>query len=317
MKEHTYAKTFGFSYTAAIHVFWKYKWVRSFVEAPGDNRRNPIYKKVKKIVRPVIDTYKGAGNEPVPDTYFQSPRPLWFFWWQGEDAMPEIVRVCYHRMCACIPHDVARVVLVTKDNYKQYYEIPEKILEKQGKGLEAVDIADISRHILLSEYGGVWLDANYYASDTLPKEWFEDTGVFTRRKNYACWPPHFGNWSSSFLGGPPGNVTTRFVRDALLYYWQHYDIRIDYTLQAQLLSIAYEIFADTRCDIDRLPVHDRPLFLDEILNEPYEEKKFLEVLHSAEVHKLPYRITYEKMTADGKLTVYGYLIETDKDYGTT
>lgn len=310
---HEYVKEFGLPYTLLMRHYWHSERYMKWVAAAGDNRRNPIHKKIKKICWEVVERYQNEENLPAPQSYYDNPKTVWFCWWQGEDQMPEIINACYRRMQRCVPPDLGRVQLVTKDNYSEFTTIANHVFAKLGKGVIPLDVTNILRHALLSDHGGIWLDANYFPCRTLPEEWFRQTGVFTERKEGLNNPPHFGNWSSSFLGGPPGTVATRFTKDALEYYWSKCDLKVDYTLQASVLSLAYEYLPAVKRDIDRLPktpyeVHHN-LNMPAIVNEPYEKERFEDVFYRRPIHKITHKAQYQKTTEDGRPTVYAHILE--------
>ena len=51
---------------------------------------------------------------------------IWIFWWQGEDKMPYIVKTCYESVLKYAPKE-CEVVLLTKDNIQDYWDIPNHI----------------------------------------------------------------------------------------------------------------------------------------------------------------------------------------------
>lgn len=65
--------------------------------------------------------------EPITET-----SPIWTCWWQGENAMPDIVKACYNAMHRF--SDGHPVILITEKNYKDYVNIPDYIIRKQQSG---------------------------------------------------------------------------------------------------------------------------------------------------------------------------------------
>ena len=47
---------------------------------------------------------------------------IWVFWWQGQEAMPKLVKDCY---ISLLENAHRRVILVTKDNYSEYTTLQE------------------------------------------------------------------------------------------------------------------------------------------------------------------------------------------------
>ena len=91
---------------------------------------------------------------------------IWVFWWQGKDRMPSLVEKCYQSV---IRNKGRRhVILITKDNIKQYATIPDYIYEKVNNGeITLTHLSDILRFNLLNEYGGLWIDSTIYLTDSL------------------------------------------------------------------------------------------------------------------------------------------------------
>lgn len=61
----------------------------------------------------------------------EKPR-VWTFWWQGEEAMPEIIRATVDSIRRAAGDK--EMVLITKDNYADYVQIPAYILNKVNGG---------------------------------------------------------------------------------------------------------------------------------------------------------------------------------------
>lgn len=86
------------------------------------------------------------------------PKTIWVFWWQGELAMPPVIKECYKsilRNC-----NGRTVVLLDQNNFKDYITLPDYILRKFYEGvISKTHFSDILRVGLLKEYGGMWIDA--------------------------------------------------------------------------------------------------------------------------------------------------------------
>lgn len=74
--------------------------------------------------------------------------PVWIFWYQGETAMPEIVKICYNSIVSNI-HD-RPVHLLTKDNIASHVTLPNYIYDRLNRGeLSYTHFSDILRICLL------------------------------------------------------------------------------------------------------------------------------------------------------------------------
>ena len=58
-------------------------------------------------------------------------KKVWVFWWQGISNAPALVQRCYKS----VKDNLAdwEIVLITQDNYQQYVELPDYILQKLNK----------------------------------------------------------------------------------------------------------------------------------------------------------------------------------------
>ena len=97
-------------------------------------------------------------EERSPDDGCAVPKIVWFSWLQGLDKAPEVVRVCLASQKRHLPDYELRTLDL--DNYRQWVELPDYVVEKYRKGL--VPQASFSVLLclaVLKSYGGIWLDA--------------------------------------------------------------------------------------------------------------------------------------------------------------
>lgn len=96
--------------------------------------------------------------------------PVWVCWWQGEESMPELVKMCFKRLKDTLPADITELHLITFDNYKDYVTFPTHIEQKfKDKKITMTTLSDILRFCLLSEYGGFWMDATVFSQESFQK----------------------------------------------------------------------------------------------------------------------------------------------------
>lgn len=80
--------------------------------------------------------------------------------------MPELVSVCYNQLKV---HNDS-VILITKDNIRQYADIPEAIYNKvNSEEISLTHLSDILRFSLLAERGGMWVDSTCFIPYTIPQ----------------------------------------------------------------------------------------------------------------------------------------------------
>ena len=70
-----------------------------------------------------------------------------------------------------------KVVILNKENISKYIQIPQFTYEKLKSGIISIPhFADIIRTKLLYEYGGIWMDATLYMTDTFSNDIYNNQG---------------------------------------------------------------------------------------------------------------------------------------------
>lgn len=238
--------------------------------------------------------------------------PVWVCWWQGEDSMPELVKMCFRRLKDTLPYDIVELHLITFDNYRDYVEFPEHIERKfKEKKITMTTLSDILRFCLLSKYGGFWMDATVFFTGDFPKEYLEKP--FYSQKMYdpvkcqreAC----KGRWCGFFMTGYSHNPLFEFVRDAFFEWWKKYDDIVDYVLIDYLILLGYKRIPEIRQLIDDVPDNNTEIFeMYQVLHLPYTKELYERLTEQNIIHKLTYKIDLRKETADGEETLYQHLL---------
>lgn len=237
--------------------------------------------------------------------------PLWVCWWQGEEKMPPIVKVCVDKMRRSLP-DWARLHLITWDNLADYIDLPDHILEKHKKGLIGpAHLSDVLRFGLLSRYGGAWLDATVYVSGKFPEKLLTETFHTQRFAGWESCPREAcrGKWCGFFLGGKADNTVFPFMYEALCFWWARHDRVPDYVFFDYVLWAGYEGVPAIRAAIDAVePGNENMWLLAKKLNEPYDPAAYAALLESNDFFKLSYKGELNPQTPDGQETVYAHLL---------
>ena len=240
--------------------------------------------------------------------------PIWVCWWQGEEQMPEIVRMCHARLKQVIPQDKAELHLLTLENYQEYVDIPDLIREKFEQGIVTMaTMSDVLRFQLLARYGGYWLDATVFFTGKIPEEYFT--------KDFYCQRMHSnpekvrreackGNWCGFSMEGRAGNIIFRYMNDAFDLWWQKHNDIVDYVLIDYLLWTGYRKIPAIKAIIDTVPDNNEDIFeLYQVLDQPYSEELYQRTIKRNVMHKLTYKIDLVKETEDGQQTMYGWLLD--------
>lgn len=139
----------------------------------------------------LIQKYKDIPDATMPKSESSN---IWTLWWQGLEQAPEIVKVCLKSQRENMVSKGFQYTVITKDNWKQFIDLPKHIIEKMENGkITLTHFSDIIRAELLKQYGGIWMgyilaytlnynnhDGRYSHSN---KEWAETTCKGERGNN--------------------------------------------------------------------------------------------------------------------------------------
>ncbi len=245
------------------------------------------------------------ANEQGTTPQSSSLSPIWVCWWQGKESMPPIVQTCFHALCK--QAGTHPVHLITQKNISQYVTIPKYILQKVQKGnISFTHFSDILRMCLLYEHGGLWIDATVYVSQPIPEEIFMQP-LFTVASHIATDNISQGRWAGFILGSPPKGILCSFTREVFFQYWKKERRLLDYFLIDYIIATAYYNLPSVNKLLNAIPTsHTRLFDMEGLLNQPYNEKRFLQLCQQQLFHKLSYKRTYTHIT-EGKPTLYDKL----------
>lgn len=219
------------------------------------------------------------------------PDSIWVCWWQGEEQMPEIVKICYASLKAHANGHPVR--LITKDNYTQYVDMPKWVMRKFDAGaITITHFSDLLRLALLSRYGGFWMDATLYLTGDLPKE----TPYFFTLKQ-ECKSDEFvsaNRWSGYCMGGGVANPLFSNAYQLLIsLYWRDHDKLINY----YILDYVYAILYESNMEIHKMfeeNEYNNPdvMYMCYNINKPYNAVEWVEIKQNTHIFKLNRRMLH-------------------------
>ena len=291
----------------ALETFW------DGLIPPGKSQRyiQTIETVVDTFLADLLAKYRNCTDESIKAGPGEKI-PVWCCWWQGEEQMPELVRLCHARLKQVLPADKAELHLITLDNYKDYVEIPAHIIDKfERKIITMATMSDVLRFALLEKYGGYWLDATVFFTGEIPEEYFSGrfycqrmVGNTAMTAREAC----RGNWCGFSMAGPRGSIVFHYMSEAFSRWWAHYDTIIDYVLIDYLLWSGFKAVPAIHDTIDAVPDNNEDIFeMYQVLNQPYSPELLERLTKRNVMHKLTYKMDLTKVTSDGEQTLYGYL----------
>lgn len=236
-------------------------------------------------------------------------RCVWVCWWQGLDNAPEIVKKCVES----IKHNASRhkVIVITEQNMNQYVRFPEWVMDKYRQGIiTKTHLSDLLRLELLANYGGVWLDTTFFATDSL--EYCFDSPVWTiKRPDYRHVSVSCGQFANySFGCNEENRIVFWILRDYLLQYWKEFNYMIDYLFLDYLIVLAGKQSHIVKSGLDSvIPNNPHCDDLLPILSDNYDENKWNEYKKDTQLFKLTWKadftfdnVNFYSMLISGKLS---------------
>ena len=227
--------------------------------------------------------------------------PIWIFWWQGMEAAPNIVKKCLNSVKQCAENH--KIIIISKENYKEYADIPDYIIDKVNTGkISLTHFSDILRLELLYKNGGIWMDATLWMTGRIPTSAYDFPFFTIKHGKYSDYHVCRGKWSTFFMGAGKNNPLIKFCRDFHYEYWKKENSPICYLLLDIPFCIAYDNFEWAKLMIDAVPENGTMVFaMQENMNSIYDSEQFKQWCENTYVHKVSYKIPFEE-EKDGKDT---------------
>lgn len=239
--------------------------------------------------------------------------PIWTCWWQGEANMLPIVKGCYARLREMAPENHP-IILITKDNFRNYVDIPDFIIEKlENKRITITQFSDILRFYLLSAHGGMWIDATTWVNHPISLDIFN-------RSFYTCrsTDPDIldtkrvarGLDTPWLLACCKNSPILSICRDIFTEYWKEYNYSYDYLFIDYCLILIYDNMPELKKEMDKGGDVQNHLFdMEPLFNQPFHPERFDEISHKSPFFKLSYKMNSVTHTENGDLTYFGYFCQ--------
>ena len=269
-----------------------------------------ILEYLKKNYSEVIVQYKEKDFYLKTNETQKENSAIWTLWWQGEENLPDIVKICHASVrehCGSHPFKV-----LTQKNLFKYVNLPEYIWEKFHAGaITITHLSDIIRLYLIFNYGGMWLDSTIFVNKDIPEKIFE-SGYYTIKRSPTPKNRNVAKdrWTNFLFAAQKENILCGFVLKFFTEYWKNQKILIDYFLADYAIALACEEISECKKLLDSVPVVNDDIYkLENSLNKEWSEKIFDDIKNSALFSKLAWRQNWLKKTFSGKETVFGHLMK--------
>lgn len=272
-----------------------------------------------KITKNLVEKYKSHEQkllDPIDESVAADGKiPVWMCWWQGENNAPDVVKMCMSSVRRNLDNKVFTLRVITLDNCMQYVSFSPQIIEKFNEGqISMAMLSDILRMELLYRYGGLWIDATYYVSDTRIND-IADAKFYTQKMKNDIWDDDVSKcrWSGDFLKGDAGFSMFGFVMEAFSELYLYTDKIVDCFAIDHFVDIAYENLEEVKAAIDSCHVNNEQVrFLVQNSDRNFCKETWDEVCKETWIHKLSYKNQYISKNIVGKQTYYGHICAANK-----
>lgn len=245
-----------------------------------------------KLKKPAVKALKTFSDDRII---------IWQYWAQGFDNVPPMVHTCMESIDRWASPEY-RIIRLNDKNLGDYIEFPNWLKERvHDKIISLAHFSDILRCMLLSTYGGLWLDACTLLTGRLPgvlfqhdffayqrdftevhKKYWEHTFAY-----YWCWDKNFRvNMLAGIMYAKRGNKILSDIVAMFFDYWQRNDKMPDYFFFQILFDIYINRHKELNCPIYNDCV---PHMLRQVINGGYPYMSVQEILNTTTVHSLNYK----------------------------
>lgn len=295
IKNYFYNHVFLYAITLLLFLPKNRTGLELFREAINLKVYNHIYEKYKKYLS-LIDK---NNNKDI-----SIPKTIWFCWFQGLAQAPELVKVCFESIKRnCKDYNI---VLVDRNNFNEYTDIPEIILKKWNKGIITnTHFSDILRSALLLKNGGIWIDATVFLTGDIPVE-ILNSKLFLFQTYKPGSDGKAYNLSSWFIASTSESVVFKQVMLLLTKYWEKNNYLCDYFLFHIFVQIVLNAYPEITNSIPKY-TNETPHYLLFELGKKFDKTRFDYLVKKTFCHKLTYKLD-ESQKSD-KSNYYNWILE--------
>lgn len=173
---------------------------------------------------------KFLKNLDLTNSTFQDiPNNIFFFWYDGIDAMPLLAKKCYEKLIANYSQTY-KIIFVDKTNIEKLTNMDPYFLEMLNTQKISIQMfSDILRFNLLKTIGGYWVDSSlYFYSNSFNFKQLLINRNFNSVENKSIDHPFIqysnihSRWCSFILAGKKDNIVSKVYLQSMKYYLSKY-----------------------------------------------------------------------------------------------
>jgi mannosyltransferase OCH1-like enzyme len=237
-----------------------------------------------------------------PDYKNPYPNKIWTCWLQGVANAPLVVQNCIRSI---VSQHGKEVIVLDQINIENYIQVPDYIQQKWKAGtIGNAHYADVVRIILLSKYGGTWIDSTTFLLDKIPTH-IRQADIFA----FKCKPVAHVIASNWFIVAQESNDIILKVRNLLFEYWKKENKLASYSIFHLFFTMAVN-----HTDENKLQWRSTPYFddvnckiLQNELFHTFNDIRWAQIKQMSVIQKLSYKFSQEEF--DKKETFYNVVVK--------
>ena len=257
---------------------------------------------VVRICEELIKTADSDGlfDEIIPLKDIGTDKVIWQYWAQGYDNLPPVIEKCQASVDKYKGDYI--VIRLSDETIDNYLVIPDYIVNNRNN-MTVAHFSDILRSMLLSAYGGIWIDASVLLTAPIPKQYLQsDLFLFQRdskERNKDYWEntyAYYFGWKdgfrvrmlSSFIVAKKHSPIIDELCRLMLNWWKKnsylpdyffFQILFDVLINGKYKNASYSSASDCL-----------PHYLQQAINDPaFNLMPVDEIKNSIPIHKLTYK----------------------------
>lgn len=215
---------------------------------------------------------------------------IWFCWLQGLDSAPELIKNCYDSIN--YHKSDMNLILITKDNFKEYTNLPNFIIEKWESGkIPPAHFSDLIRVNILLRFGGLWLDATTYLTGSIP-DYITNSDFFVYQNGF--FNKEMINLGSWLIYSKPNNILLNETQRLLYIYWEKNNRLKHYFLLHMFFRMVTDKYPEEWQKVPYYNQIDQHIFQQEFL-KTYNDRRFNQIKNISPIHKLTHKFKKENI----------------------
>lgn len=245
----------------------------------------------------------------IPKKDFGDKHIIWQYWAQGFDSetLPAVVQICSQSVETFCNGSQYEIIRLSDENLSEYIELPEFVINNRERYPNAI-FADLLRVILLTTYGGCWLDATVLLTGPIPESYwnmpffmYQRSADVSNRRYWENAYAYYYNWGEHFKVKVLNSIIFSqkncklllSLRDNLLCFWSKGKTLPNYFFfQILFNELINGDFKNQNCEI----VSDCiPHYLQQYINDPAFRTLHTpeEIIALTPIHKLTYKCGFD------------------------